>query len=42
MKVHGNKVHSLKGIADSELFQSIRMQSWFGEGMERYSVLDEG
>jgi hypothetical protein len=42
MKVHGNKEHSLKRIADDELFQPVRMQSWFGEGKERYWVVDEG
>jgi hypothetical protein len=36
MKVHGNKEHSLKGITNDELFQLVRMQSWFGERKERY------
>jgi hypothetical protein len=36
MKVHGNKEHLLKDVADDELFQLVRMQSWFGEGKERY------
>jgi hypothetical protein len=42
MKVHRNKEHSLKRIADDELLQLVRMQLWFGEGMERYWVVDEG
>ena len=36
MKVYRNKEHLLKGIADDELFQLVRMQLWFGEGKERY------
>jgi Orsellinic acid/F9775 biosynthesis cluster protein D len=41
MKVHGNKAHALKRVADDELFQSVRMQTWFREGKERYWVVDE-
>jgi hypothetical protein len=41
MKVHGNKEHLLKDVADDELFQLVRMQSWFGEKKERYWVVDE-
>jgi hypothetical protein len=41
IKVHGNQEHLLKRIADDELFQPIRMQSWFREGKERYWVVDE-
>jgi Orsellinic acid/F9775 biosynthesis cluster protein D len=41
MKVHGNKKHLLKDIANDELFQPVRIQSWFGEGKERYWVVDE-
>jgi Orsellinic acid/F9775 biosynthesis cluster protein D len=41
MKVHGNKEHSLKRIADNELFQPVRLQTWFQDGKERYWVVDE-
>jgi hypothetical protein len=42
MKVHGNKEHLLKRVADDELFQPVRLQSWFQEGKERYWVVDRG
>ena len=42
IKVHRNKEHSLKDIADDKLFQLVRMKSWFREGKERYWVVDEG
>lgn len=41
MKKHGNKEHSLKRIADDELFQPVKLQSWFWEGKERYWSVDE-
>ena len=41
IKMHGNKEHSLKRVADDELFQSVRMQLWFREGKECYWVVDE-
>lgn len=41
MKVHRNKEHLLKDVADDELFQPVRVQSWFGEKKERYWVVDE-
>jgi hypothetical protein len=41
MKVHGNKEHLLKRIADGELFQPVRLQTWFREGKEQYWVVDE-
>jgi Orsellinic acid/F9775 biosynthesis cluster protein D len=41
MKKHGNKAHSLKRIADDELFRVVRLQSWFRDGKERYWVVDE-
>lgn len=41
MKVHGNKEHGCKRIADDELFQPVRLQSWFQDGKERYWVVDE-
>ena len=40
MKVHGNKEHSLKRIANDELFQPVRIQSWFQDSRERYWVVD--
>jgi len=36
MKQHGNKVHGLKKIKDKELFESVDLQSWYGNGKERY------
>jgi hypothetical protein len=41
MKKHGNKVHEKKRVADDELFQPVRLQSWFRDGKERYWVVDE-
>jgi hypothetical protein len=41
MKVYRNKAYSLKRVADDELFQSVRMQTWFRKGKERYWVVDE-
>jgi hypothetical protein len=41
MKTHGNKEHSLKRVADDELFQPAMLQSWFQDGKERYWVVDE-
>ena len=41
MKVHGNKEHSMKRVADDELFRPARLQSWFQDGKERYWVVDE-
>lgn len=41
MKVHGNKEHDMKRVADDELFQPARLQSWFQDGKERYWVVDE-
>jgi Orsellinic acid/F9775 biosynthesis cluster protein D len=38
VKVHGNKVHSIKRVADDELFQPVKLQSWFRDGKERYWV----
>lgn len=41
MKKHGNKAHGKKRIADEDLFDRVRLQSWFWEGKERYWVVDE-
>jgi hypothetical protein len=40
-KVHGNKEHLLKRVADDELCKPVRLQSWFQDGKERYWVVDE-
>jgi hypothetical protein len=41
IKVHGNKEHDMKRVADDELFRPARLQSWFQDGKERYWVVDE-
>ena len=41
IKVHGNKEHGKKRIADEDLFDPVKLQSWFREGKERYWVVDE-
>jgi hypothetical protein len=41
MKVHGNKEHSLKRIANNKLFQRVQLQTWFQDGKERYWVVDK-
>jgi hypothetical protein len=41
MKKHGNKAYSKKRVADEDLFDRVRLQSWFWEGKERYWVIDE-
>jgi hypothetical protein len=38
---HGNKVHGKKRVADENLFDSVKLQSWFKGGKERYWVVDE-
>jgi hypothetical protein len=41
MKDHGNQQHSMKRVEDEELFQTVRLQTWFRDGKERYWVVDE-
>jgi hypothetical protein len=41
MKVHGNKAHAIKRVADDALFQRVRLQTWFWDGKERYWAVDE-
>ena len=41
IKVHGNQEHGKKRVADEDLFDPIKLQSWFWEGKERYWVVDE-
>ena len=41
MKVHGNKEHTAKRVADDMLFQRVQLQTWFREGKEQYWVVDE-
>jgi len=41
IRKHGNKAHNKKGVADEDMFQVVRMQSWFGKKRERYWVVDE-
>ena len=41
MRKHGNKIHKKKRFADEEMFDSVRLQSWFWEGKERYWIVDE-
>ena len=35
---HANKAHSQKRVGDEEVFEAVRLQSWFGE---RYWTVDE-
>ena len=32
LKQHGNKVHDQKRVSDEDLFNPVRLQSWFGKG----------
>jgi hypothetical protein len=41
MRQHSNKKHNKKEVANEEMFQVVRMQSWFGKKRERYWVVDE-
>jgi hypothetical protein len=41
MKKYGNKAHDKKRVKDEDLFDSVKFQSWFWEGKERYWVVDE-
>jgi hypothetical protein len=41
MKDHWNQQHSMKRAEDDELFQPVRLQTWFRDGKERYWVVDE-
>jgi hypothetical protein len=41
IKVYRNKAYLLKRVADDELFQSVRIQTWFREGKEQYWVVDK-
>ena len=41
IRKHGNKEHDKKRAADDDLFNSVRLQSWFGKRRERYWVVDE-
>jgi hypothetical protein len=36
MREHGNKAHSKKRVPNKDIFQAVRLQSWFGEKRERY------
>src|SRR5580700_7933254 len=41
MKMHRNREHRLKRVVDEELFDHMRLQSWFPESRERYWVVNE-
>jgi hypothetical protein len=41
IREHANKEHSKKREQDEELFEYVRLQSWFGRKRERYWVVDE-
>ena len=41
MKVHGNKEHKQQRVDDDELFEKVRLQSWFQDHRQRYWVVDE-
>jgi Orsellinic acid/F9775 biosynthesis cluster protein D len=42
IRKHANKTHNKQRAKDEELFQAVRLQSWFQHGKERYWVVDEG
>lgn len=41
MKIHGNEKHKQKRVADGELYQNIRMQTWFQDSRQRYWAVKE-
>jgi hypothetical protein len=41
MKKHGNKEHGKRRVADEDLFQIVKLQSWFSEKKAQYWVIDE-
>jgi hypothetical protein len=41
IRKHANKEHLKKRQRDKELFECVRLQSWFGQKRERYWVVDE-
>ena len=41
MRQHSNKVHNKRRVTDEDLFESVQLQSWFGEKRERYWVVDQ-
>jgi hypothetical protein len=41
MKAHRNKDYSKKRAADKDLFDQVRLQTWFRERKERFWVVDE-
>lgn len=41
MRKHANKAHDQKRRPDDEIFDAVRLQSWFGGKRERYWVVDE-
>jgi hypothetical protein len=41
MKTHENKEHSIKRVADNELFRPVKLQLWFQDGKERYWTVDK-
>lgn len=41
IKEHGNEKNEKKMVADDDLHNIPRMQSWFKKGKERYWVVDE-
>jgi hypothetical protein len=41
IRKHANKTHNKKRAADKDLFDTVKLQSWFWTGKERYWVVDE-
>jgi hypothetical protein len=41
MKVHGNRVHAIKRAGDDQLYQVVRLQTWFRDRKERYWVVND-
>jgi hypothetical protein len=40
-RVHANKGHNSKRAKDKDIFNHVRLQSWYGQKRERYWIVDE-
>lgn len=41
IRKHANRTHNKNRVADEDICQVVRLQSWFGEKREQYWVVDE-
>ena len=41
IKQHGNTAHNKQRVADEDLYEAVRLQSWFDDRRARYWVVDE-